>query len=147
MTTHMYDNQTVKQLIHHRDQILQILRQKGYRITNQRKIIIDVILKKDCSSCKEIFYQANAIDPTIGIATVYRMIKTLEEIEAIDRKNMYTIDYGAKLEWNKELFLYLKSKKVLQMSMKEWKIVMEEGLRARGYLYMDEIENVVVKRK
>ena len=147
MTTHMYDNQAVKQLIHHRDQILQILRQRGFRITNQRKIIIDVILKKDCASCKEIYYQANAIDSTIGIATVYRMIKTLEDIEAIDRKNMYTIGYDAKLEWNKELFLYLKSKKVIQMSMKEWKSVMEEGLRARGYLYMDEIENVVVKRK
>lgn len=69
-----------------RDVILQKLRDKGYRITNQRKLIIDAILANDCSCCKEIYYQVHKKDPDIGVATVYRMIKTLEEIGILDRK-------------------------------------------------------------
>ncbi len=69
-----------------RDVILQKLRDKGYRITNQRKLIIDTILANDCSCCKEIYYQVHKKDSDIGAATVYRMIKTLEEIGILDRK-------------------------------------------------------------
>ena len=72
--------------------ILQELKKKGCRITNQRKILIDIILRDECCSCKEIYYQAIKDDPTIGMATVYRMVKTLEEAGLIKRKNMYRID-------------------------------------------------------
>ena len=30
------------------------LRENGFRITNQRKLIIDIIFNKECTSCKEI---------------------------------------------------------------------------------------------
>lgn len=69
-----------------KEEILQKLREKGYRITNQRRLIIDMILANDCSCCKEIYYQVHKKDPAIGVATVYRMIKTLEEIGIVDRK-------------------------------------------------------------
>ena len=73
--------------------ILQELKKRGCRITNQRKILIDVILRDECCSCKEIYYQAIKEDPTIGMATVYRMVKTLEEAGFIHRKNMYRIEF------------------------------------------------------
>ena len=72
--------------------ILRELKKRGCRITNQRKILIDIILKDECCSCKEINYQAIKEDPSIGMATVYRMVRTLEEIGLIQRKNMYRID-------------------------------------------------------
>lgn len=72
--------------------IIQKLRDSGCRITRQRQILLDVILQEDCDCCKEIYYKAAAIDSGIGAATVYRMINLLEEIGAIDRKNMYRID-------------------------------------------------------
>lgn len=72
--------------------ILRELRKNGCRITSQRKVLIDVILRDECCSCKEIYYQAIKEDPTIGMATVYRMVKTLEEAGLIKRKNMYRID-------------------------------------------------------
>ena len=75
-----------------KDEILQKLRDEGYRITNQRRLIIETILANDCSCCKEIYYQAIKEDPDIGMATVYRMVKTLEETGLIHRKNMYRID-------------------------------------------------------
>lgn len=72
--------------------ILQELKEHGCRITAQRQILIEVILQGECNSCKEIYYNAAKADPTIGMATVYRLIKTLEETGIIKRKNMYQID-------------------------------------------------------
>ena len=72
--------------------ILQELKRNGCRITSQRKILLDVILRDECCSCKEIYYQAAREDPSIGMATVYRMINILEDTGLIQRKNMYHID-------------------------------------------------------
>ena len=74
------------------DQVIDKLRSDGCRITNQRRILIDVILGNDCASCKEIYYLASKKDPSIGIATVYRMMRTLEEHGIISRKSMYKIE-------------------------------------------------------
>lgn len=72
--------------------IIQELKKKGCRITSQRQLLIDIILKDECTCCKEIYYSAAKQDPSIGMATVYRMVKTLEEAGLIQRKNMYRID-------------------------------------------------------
>ena len=73
--------------------VISRLREMGCRITRQRMILLDIILGEECSSCKEIYYKAAKRDPSIGMATVYRMVKTLEEAGLIQRKNMYRIDY------------------------------------------------------
>ena len=80
--------------------MLQRLKEKGCRITKQRKILIDIILKGECTSCKEIYYKAAEKDSSIGAATVYRMINLMEEIGAISRKNMYRISCG--MDCNRE---------------------------------------------
>jgi len=72
--------------------IIQELKKRGCRITSQRRLLIDVILQDECSCCKEIYYRASKKDPSIGMATVYRMVKTLEDAGLIQRKNMYRID-------------------------------------------------------
>ena len=72
--------------------ILRELKKRGFRITSQREILIDVILQDECSSCKEIYYKAVREDGAIGMATVYRMVKILVEAGFIRRKNMYRID-------------------------------------------------------
>ena len=71
--------------------VLQKLREKGCRITKQRRMLLDVILQEECASCKEIYYRAKQKDDRIGTATIYRMVNLLEEIGAISRKNMYRI--------------------------------------------------------
>lgn len=75
-----------------REYILQSLKQHGCRITSQRQLLIDIILQDECTCCKEIYYKAAKRDPSIGLATVYRMVKTLEETGLIQRKNMYHIE-------------------------------------------------------
>ena len=74
-----------------KDMILEKFRNRGMRITKQRRLILDIVFEQDCTSCKEIYYQVREKDQTVGIATVYRMIKTLEEAGVIDRRNMYRI--------------------------------------------------------
>ena len=81
-----------KEALAQKEQIVERLRENGCRITKQRLILLDVILSSDCGSCKEIYYRASKIDNSIGTATVYRMINTLEEIGAINRKNMYKVN-------------------------------------------------------
>ena len=71
--------------------IIERLKEDGCRITKQRLMLLDIILEDECSSCKEIYYRASKKDPSIGTATVYRMINTLEDIGAISLKNMYKI--------------------------------------------------------
>ena len=66
-----------------KESVLKTLKDKGCRITNQRKVLLDVILDEECTSCKEIYYKAVEIDPNIGAATVYRMVNLLEDIGAI----------------------------------------------------------------
>ena len=76
-----------------REIVIQRLKEQGCRITKQRMVLLDIILNENCSSCKEIYYKASRIDSKIGTATVYRMINTWEEIGAINRRNMYKIDW------------------------------------------------------
>ena len=45
--------------------IISELKKNGCRITNQRKLLIDVILQDECSCCKEIYYKAAKRDPSI----------------------------------------------------------------------------------
>ena len=71
-------------------QIIGELQRKGKRITGQRKILLDVILEGNWSSCKEIYYMASKKDPTIGLATVYRMVGVLEEMGFLSRGYRYS---------------------------------------------------------
>jgi len=75
-----------------KEYILKELKKHGCRITSQRQLLIDIILQDECCCCKEIYYRAAKRDSSIGLATVYRMVKTLEETGLIQRKNMYRIE-------------------------------------------------------
>ena len=68
-----------------REQIISELKRRGKRMTDQRKIMLDVILEGRWSSCKEIYYEASKRDPG------YRMIAVLEEIGVLNRCRQYSL--------------------------------------------------------
>ncbi len=70
------------------EQIITALRDKGMRITKQRRIVANVIAENDGASCKDICCIVRNMDKTIGTATVYRMIKALEDIGVVERIDM-----------------------------------------------------------
>ena len=74
------------------DDMIQELKNRGKRITKQRKIMIEVIASRKAGDFKEIYYEITKKDPAICQATVYRMLLTLEEIGAIQRVQGYVVN-------------------------------------------------------
>lgn len=117
-----------------RELVIEELRNSGCRITQQRKIILDIILNNECSCCKEIYYQAIHKDESIGIATVYRMIKKLEEIGAIDRRNQYQVNSGKFDELQNEKMVLHRGE--VSVAIKNDKLLYEiqSKLKEHGYI-------------
>lgn len=82
------ENQRIEHVSFSREAILDELKRRGFRLTEQRKIIVDIIVNEEYSCCKEVYCMAHKKDPSIGIATVYRMVNLLEELGAISRNNI-----------------------------------------------------------
>ena len=125
-----------------KDAILNRLRQRGCRITKQRMVLLDIILDGDCSSCKEIYYKASKIDPSIGSATVYRMINMLEEIGAINRRNMYRVsctqpcdelEDDAQNSGKHSCTSELDDNSSIVLTQKAWNQIIQAGLSVCGY--------------
>ncbi|MCD7825980.1 MAG: transcriptional repressor [Clostridiaceae bacterium] len=125
--------------------ILQRLKNQGFRITKQRRMLLDIILEEECSSCKEIYYKASRLDHKIGSATVYRMVNTLEDIGAISRKNMYRVACGDACNVAHACTIELNDDTVYQLNAKHWNKVIREGLKACGYLDRQDIRSVTVQ--
>lgn len=126
--------------------IIKKLRERGCRITNQRLIIIDIILESECTCCKEIYYKACQMDHKIGIATVYRMINTLEEIGAINRKNMYRLEeLPENDEKEKQFTIIFYDNSTYNLNEKTWNSVIKAGLNACGYQTNQDIMSVVLQ--
>ena len=68
--------------------VISMLKDRGFRITKQRRLIIDTILNNNGSSCKEIYHEVVSRDSTIGTATVYRMIRLLEDVGILKHVDM-----------------------------------------------------------
>ena len=59
-----------------KEEVIHKLQGSGRRVTRQREMLLEIILDGSWSSCKEIYYEAAKRDPSIGLATVYRMVGT-----------------------------------------------------------------------
>jgi Fur family ferric uptake transcriptional regulator len=63
-----------------------LLRRAGLRVTRQRLIILEILLRaQGHPDAAAIFEEAAARDSRISLATVYRTVKALEESGAIQR--------------------------------------------------------------
>ena len=126
-----------------REHILQKLTEQGYRVTKQRIAVIDIILENDCGSCKEIFYRTSKINKNIGAATIYRTVNMLEEIGAINRRNIYQL--SGMEETGADVIVTLADGAELHLSAEEWNEVLQKGMEACGYLEDEKIVSVVHK--
>jgi len=69
--------------------ILEALRQRGYRITAQRQIVVESIAHSEHHlSAEEIFDQLQARTPGANISTVYRTLEVLWEEGLICRNDL-----------------------------------------------------------
>lgn len=61
------------------------LKEKGYKLTPQRRAIVDIIVRNEGShlTTEELYDLVKKDCPEIGLATVYRTVQLLEEIGVI----------------------------------------------------------------
>ncbi|MCC5993085.1 MAG: transcriptional repressor [Rhodobacteraceae bacterium] len=68
------------------DTILERLEAQGLRMTEQRRVIAQVMdAAHDHPDVEELHARASAIDARISLATVYRTVKLMEEAGILDR--------------------------------------------------------------
>ncbi len=70
------------------NEILLAFKNKGCRITEQRKNLLGIILNNPGCSCKELYYMAKKSDGEVGRATVYRTVHSLEELGYVRSKSI-----------------------------------------------------------
>lgn len=71
------------------DNIKEILRNKGYKLTFQRRAILDIIIENRGShlSPEEIYDLVKERYPEIGLATVYRTLQIFEQLNIVCKLN------------------------------------------------------------
>lgn len=71
------------------DEYKEILKTKGYKLTNQRKAILNTIIENvhEHLSCEEIFNLVSVDYPEIGIATIYRTLQLFENLNIVVKVN------------------------------------------------------------
>ena len=88
-----------------REQLEHAFKARGKRITKQRQIIFEEMLKKQWVNCKEIYIEASRRDPSIGLSTVYRTMRTLEEMGILRCGYGYVDPENEKISQHHELDL------------------------------------------
>lgn len=116
-----------------KEDIYSKLKQAGCRITKQRRVLIDILISGKYNSPKEIYYEAVKRDSTIGAATVYRMINTLEEMGVLLRGHMYELKRDQNSTEN-AMVVELDDNSVIKLSHRKLNHVITSGLKACGYI-------------
>lgn len=67
-----------------------ILKEKGFKLTNQRKKVLEVLYKNSGKhmTAEEIYNSVKKECPEIGLTTVYRTVQLLSELKLIDKLNL-----------------------------------------------------------
>ena len=110
-----------------KDKILELFRNKGMRITKQRKLILDIVFEQECTSCKEIYYQALGELGVFQTHTPCRLDPFLQE-----PKNGFRV--------------ILKNQKEVEFTGDEWRKLLTDALQKKGYAEAPEIERVVLNK-
>lgn len=144
----MTDMEEIGQVETNREDILSLLKQNGYRLTKQRKIIVDIIANEEYSCCKEIYLLAHKKDSTIGVATVYRMINTLEELGAISRKNIQKKNCNGRCcDMKGGCTVVTDESKQIILSEEDIQEALKYIMEKNGYTDVDEIKAVLVNQQ
>jgi Fur family ferric uptake transcriptional regulator len=79
----------VTRIVNEANRIKQMVKAKGYKLTPQRRATVDVIIqnKGKHMSAEEVFLEVKKLCPEVGLATVYRTMLLLEELQILQKHN------------------------------------------------------------
>lgn len=142
------DNESIAAGTLSEEDILSLLKDRGFRLTDQRKNIINIIVNEEYSCCKEIYILAHKKDPSIGVATVYRMINVLEDIGAISRSKIQKNSCNGRCCDMKGGCTVItdKSKQII-LSEEDIQEALKYIMEKNGYANVEEIKAVLVNQE
>ena len=114
--------------------------EKGLRITEQRKVIAQVLSEsEDHPDVEALHARASAIDPGISIATVYRTVRLFEEAGILERHDFGDgrARYEETQESHHDHLIDLRSGKVVEFTNEEIERLQERVAREHGYKLVD----------
>lgn len=113
--------------------------QAGLKMTGPRKIILKVLEEAtDHPSVETVYERAKAIDPSISIATVYRTLNMLDEMDIVTRRefNESFSRYDTNMEHHHHL-IDLESGKVIEFQNQKLEELKEQIAAELGYDLID----------
>lgn len=125
-----------------KDEIIAKLRENGFRVTKQRELLIDIILNRHYSCCKEVYFLAHKNDPGIGTATVYRTVDALERIGALERKTDFRLCREEKQ--CKKCLVELEDGSIVELDDKSVEKVIEKGLECCEYSKGKRVKSIMI---
>jgi Fur family ferric uptake transcriptional regulator len=109
---------------------------KGLKMTEQRRVIAQVLSDSDDHPDVEMVYQrASRVDPKISIATVYRTVKLFEEANILDRHDFGDgrARYEERPEEHHDHLIDVNSGAVIEFTNEEIERLQEAVARELGY--------------
>ena len=113
---------------------------KGVRLTDQRKIIAEVMsTSSDHPDVDELHKRVNQIDKKISIATVYRTVKLLEESGIIEKHDFKggKARYEESPEEHHDHLIDINSGEIIEFVDKEIEILQNKVAQKLGYKLVD----------
>ena len=118
----------------------QLCADKGLRITEQRRVIAQVLSESEDHPDVEMLHQrAAAIDPKISIATVYRTVRLFEEAGILDRHDFGDgrARYEAAPEAHHDHLIDVETGKVVEFVDPELEDLQKQIAEKLGYRLVD----------
>ena len=113
---------------------------KGVRLTDQRKIIADVMSgSNDHPDVDELHKRVNKIDKKISIATVYRTVKLFEEFGIVEKHDFKggKARYEEAPEEHHDHLIDINSGKIIEFVDKDIEILQNKVAKKLGYKLVD----------
>ena len=113
---------------------------KGVRLTDQRKVIAEVMsASNDHPDVDELHKRVNKIDKKISIATVYRTVKLLEESGIVEKHDFKggKARYEESPEEHHDHLIDINSGEIIEFVDKEIEILQNKVAEKLGYKLVD----------
>jgi Fur family ferric uptake transcriptional regulator len=111
----------------------------GLKMTDQRRVILQVLTESiDHPSVETVYHRAREIDPSISIATVYRTLHLLDELNLVQRHdfNENYSRFEVNLEHHHHL-IDLESGEVIEFKDQELEVLKEKIAKRLGFELVD----------
>jgi Fur family ferric uptake transcriptional regulator len=111
----------------------------GLKMTGQRRIILKVLDgAQDHPSVEDVYERAKALDSTISIATVYRTLSLLDELDLVIRHEFQEGYSRYEVNWDHHHHLIdLETGEVHEFQNDELEKLKEKIAKEMGYLLVD----------